>query len=45
MVQGLIFRQERIIITEKLQQEVVKIGHSLAHLGKTKTETDIGSVT
>ena len=35
----LIFRQERIIIPVKLQRKVVKIGHSLGHLGKTKTKT------
>ena len=36
--QGLIFRQERIVLPEKLQRKVVKIGHSLVHLGKTKTK-------
>lgn len=36
MAEGLIFRQERIIIPEKLQRKVFKIGHSLGHLGKTK---------
>ncbi|XP_022808223.1 uncharacterized protein K02A2.6-like [Stylophora pistillata] len=34
----LIFRQERIVLPEKLQRKVVKIGHSLGHLGKTKTK-------
>ena len=38
MADGLIFRQERIIIPEKLQRKIVKIGHSLGHLGKTKTK-------
>ena len=33
-----IFRQERIIIPEKLQLKVVKIGQSLGRLGKTKTK-------
>ena len=37
MTEGL-FRQERIIIPEKLQRKIVKIGHSLGHLGKTETE-------
>ena len=36
VAEGLIFRQGRIIIPEKLQRKVVKIGHSLGHLGKTK---------
>ena len=38
MTEGLMFRQERIIIPEKLQRKVVKIGHSLGHLSKTKTK-------
>ena len=38
MAEGLIFRQERIIIPEKLQRKIVKIGHSLGYLGKTKTK-------
>ena len=35
-IQG--FRHERIIIPEKLQRKIVKIGNSLRHLGKTKTK-------
>ena len=36
--EGLIFREERIVLPETLRRKVVKIGHSLGHLGKTKTK-------
>lgn len=35
---GLIFRENRIVLPQALQKKVVKIGHSLGHLGKTKTK-------
>ena len=38
MVSGLIFRQEKIIIPQSLQRKVVKAGHSMGHLGITKTK-------
>ena len=39
MAEGLIFRENRIVLPEKLQRKVVKIGHNLGHLGKTKTKS------
>ena len=38
VAEGLIFREQRIILPEALQRKVVKVGHKLGHLGKTKTK-------
>ena len=38
VAEGLIFREQRIILPAALQRKVVKLGHSLGHLGKTKTK-------
>ena len=38
VAEGLIFREHRIVLPEVLQRKVVKLGHSLGHLGKTKTK-------
>jgi len=38
VAEGLIFRERRIILPPALQRKVVKLGHSLGHLGKTKTK-------
>ena len=38
IAEGLIFREQRIILPAALQRQVVKLGHSLGHLGKTKTK-------
>ncbi|XP_048589506.1 uncharacterized protein K02A2.6-like [Nematostella vectensis] len=38
VAEGLIFREERILLPEVLQRKIVKIGHTLGHLGKTKTK-------
>ena len=35
---GLIFRERQIVLPPALQRRVVKLGHSLGHLGKTKTK-------
>ena len=37
VAEGLIFREQRIVLPAALQR-VVKLGHSLGHLGKTKTK-------
>ena len=37
-VEGLIFREHRIVLPPALQRKVVKLGHILGHLGKTKTK-------
>ena len=38
VAEGLIFRERRIVLPPTLQRKVVKLGHSLGHLGKTKTK-------
>ena len=38
VAEGLIFRERRIVLPPALQRKVVKLGHSLGHLGKTKTK-------
>ena len=38
VAEGLIFRECRIVLPPALQRKVVKLGHSLGHLGKTKTK-------
>ena len=38
VAEGLIFRERRIVLPPSLQRKVVKLGHSLGHLGKTKTK-------
>ena len=38
VAEGLIFREQRIVLPEALQRKIVKIGYSLGHLGKTKTK-------
>jgi len=38
IINGLVYRQERVVVPEELRQKVVKVGHSLGHLGKTKTK-------
>ena len=38
VAEGLIFRGRRIVLPPALQRKVVKLRHSLGHLGKTKTK-------
>ena len=38
VAEGLIFRENRIVLPEKLQKKIVQVGHSMGHLGKTKTK-------
>ena len=38
VAEGLIFREQRIVLPTALQRKVVKLGHSLGHLRKTKTK-------
>ena len=38
VAEGLIFREQRIVLPEALLRKVVKVGHKLGHLGKTKTK-------
>ena len=38
VAEGLIFRERRIVLPPALQRKVVKLGHSVGHLGKTKTK-------
>ena len=38
VAEGLIFRESRIVPPPTLQRKVVKLGHSLGHLGQTKTK-------
>ena len=38
VAEGLIFREHRIVLPPTLQRKVVRLGHSLGHLGKTKTK-------
>ena len=38
VAEGLIFRESRIVLPPTLQRKVVKLGHSLGHLGKAKTK-------
>ena len=38
VAEGLIIRERRIVLPPALQRKVVKLGHSLGHLGKTKTK-------
>ena len=38
VAEGLIFREHSIVLLEVLQRKVVNLGHSLGHLGKTKTK-------
>lgn len=37
-VNGLLYRIDRIVVPESLQRKIVKIGHNMGHLGKTKTK-------
>ena len=37
-VNGLLYRVDRIVVPESLQRKIVKIGHNMGHLGKTKTK-------
>ena len=38
VAEGLIFREHQIVLPSALQRKVVKLGHCLGHLGKTKTK-------
>ena len=38
ITEGLIFRKQHIVLPATLQKEVVKLGHNLGHLGKTKVK-------
>ena len=38
VAEGLIFREHRIVVPPALQRKVVRLEHSLGHLGKTKTK-------
>ena len=38
ITEGLIFREQRIVLPTTLQKKEVKPGHNLGHLGKTKTK-------
>ena len=38
VAEGLIFRENRIVLPDALQRKVVKLRHKLGHLGRTKTK-------
>ena len=38
MAEGLIFREQHYSTASRIQRKVIKQGHSLGHLGKTKTK-------
>ena len=38
VAEGLIFREHPIVLPLTLERKVVRLGHSLGHLGKTKTK-------
>ena len=38
IAEWMIFREHRIVLPDALRRKVVKLGHSLGHLGKTKTK-------
>ena len=38
VAEGLIFSERRIVLPAALQRKVVKLGHGIGHLGKTKTK-------
>ena len=38
IAEGLVFWRNRIVLPDVLQRKIVKIGHKLGHLGKTKTK-------
>ena len=38
ITEGLIFRKQYILLPATLQKKVVKLGHKLGHLGRTKTK-------
>ena len=38
IAEGLIFRENRIVLPQKLQKTIVQVGHSMGHLRKTKTK-------
>ena len=38
VAEGLVFRGERIVLPQVLQRQIVKLGHKMGHLGKTKTK-------
>ena len=38
IAEGLIFREQRIVLPATLQKKLVKLGHNLGHLGKTNTK-------
>ena len=38
IAEGMIFREHRIVLPDALRRKVVKLGHSLGHLGQTKTK-------
>ena len=38
VAEGLIFRERRIVLPSALERRVVKLGHNLGHLGKSKTK-------
>ena len=38
VAEGLILREHRIVLPPTLQRKVVRLGHSLGHLGRTKTK-------
>ena len=40
VAEGLIFRERRIVLPPALQRKVVKLGHSLGHLGKNQDQAN-----
>jgi hypothetical protein len=38
IIEGLIYRERRLVIPENLQRKLVSIGHKMGHLGATKTK-------
>ena len=38
IIDGMIYRMDRIVIPEKLQRKIIQVGHKLGHLGSTKTK-------
>ena len=38
VIEGLVYRLNKIVVPAKLQKRIIRIGHQLGHLGKTKTK-------
>ena len=38
IIEGIVYREDKMIIPNSLQKKIAKIGHYLRHLGRTKTK-------